>query len=438
MAISFRGGIHPEGHKETASKPIETMPLPEQVILPLSMHIGAECQPIVKKGDHVFLGQKIADSQAPVSSTVHATVSGTVADIAVKKHPDGSNKKAIIIDNDFSDELDQSIKAIDPLSLSQDEFVEHVRQAGIVGHGGAAFPTYFKIKSALGKIDSILINGAECEPYITSDQRIMLEHPAEVIGGARILLNLFKLEDIKICIETNKKEVVPVLREHIPESVNIKIIQVATKYPQGAEKQLINAVLKREVPSGKLPADVGCAVFNIDTVAAIYRLFNSGMPALRRIVTVSGGAVSNPKNLLVRIGTPVRNLLETCGGLKKQVGKLIMGGPMMGTSLYNDEVPVIKGTNAILALARDEINVTKDPHCIRCGKCIEVCPMRIMPIYIYQAALKGDAEHLEKYDTMDCMECGSCAFVCPGKLQLVQGIRVGKQRLTTYRKAAAK
>ncbi|MBQ9535467.1 MAG: electron transport complex subunit RsxC [Clostridia bacterium] len=435
MAFTFKGGIHPDdGKRFTAAKQIELLNAPTHVVLPMTMHIGAPCAPLVKVGDHVCLGQKIADTEAPVSAPIHASVSGTVTEIAPKLHPNGSMVQCIVIENDFQDEPDPSIHALDPDTLTTDEMVAAIREAGIVGHGGAAFPTHTKILSALNKIDNILINGAECEPYITSDYRILLEYPWEVVGGAKILLRMFGLNEVKLGVEMNKQDAFPVLKEYLPQDESIKLCPLTTKYPQGAEKQLIYALTGREVPSGKLPADAGCAVFNVDTAAAIYRLFATGMPVIRRIVTVAGSAIANPKNLEVRVGTPIDQLIAACGGFSEPPNKLLMGGPMMGISLVSDEVPVIKGTNAILAFCKNECVTAKNPVCIRCGKCLAACPMRLAPTYIYNYALKRNVAELERYNTLDCIECGACTYVCPGKLPLVQGIRSGKQLVTDERR----
>ncbi len=435
MAHTFPGGIHPDAHKEaTCGKAIELLKAPEKVILPVSMHIGAPCSPLVNVGDHVCLGQKIADSSAPVSAPVHATVSGTVTEIAPKLHPNGSMVLSIVIENDGLDTPDDSIHPRDIDTLSPEQIIAAVREAGIVGHGGAAFPTHVKISSGLGKVDSVLINCAECEPYITSDHRILLEYPWDVIGGARILQKLFGVKTAVLGIELNKQDAFPVLKSHLPADGSVTLAPLACKYPQGAEKQLIKALTGRDVPSGKLPADAGCAVFNADTAGAIYRLFITGLPMMRRIVTVSGSAVSNPKNLEVRIGTPVEDLLEACGGFLEPPNKLLMGGPMMGNPLFSAEVPVIKGTNAILAFCKEKCPIPARTACIRCGKCVSACPMHLMPTSIYQNYEKHNLAGCERYRALDCVECGACTYVCPAKIPLVQGIRAAKQRVLDARR----
>lgn len=435
MAHTFKGGIHPNDMKAaTCGKAIELMPAPARVVMPMSMHIGAPCSPIVNVGDHVYLGQKIAEAQAPVSSPVHASVSGTVVEIAPKPHSYGSDILSIVIENDFKDEVDPSIKPLDIDTMTPEQVVEAVRQAGIVGHGGATFPTHIKISSGLGKVDNVLINCAECEPYITSDHRILLEYPWEVVGGAKILQKVFGVKEVKLGIELNKQDTFEGLKQYLPEDGSVKIYPLVTKYPQGSEKHLILALTGREVPSGKLPADAGCAVFNTDTCAAIYRLFNTGMPVIRRIVTVTGSAVANPKNLEARIGTPVSALFEAAGGFAESLKKMVMGGPMMGMSIYSLEVPVIKGSNGLLAFCKDEGDVSEATKCIRCGKCVDACPVRLMPTYLYQASQKGTVADMEEFNALDCIECGSCSFVCPAKLPLVQGIRCAKQLVMEERK----
>ena len=435
MAHTFKGGIHPNDMKAaTCGKAIELLPAPARVVIPMSMHIGAPCSPIVNVGDHVYLGQKIAEAQAPVSSPVHASVSGTVVEIAPKPHSYGSDILSIVIENDFKDEVDPSIKPLDIDTMTSEEIVEAVRQAGIVGHGGATFPTHIKISSGLGKVDNVLINCAECEPYITSDHRILLEYPWEVVGGAKILQKVFGVKEVKLGIELNKQDTFDGLKQYLPEDGSVKIYPLVTKYPQGSEKHLILALTGREVPSGKLPADAGCAVFNTDTCAAIYRLFNTGMPVIRRIVTVTGSAVANPKNLEARIGTPVSALFEAAGGFNESPKKMVMGGPMMGMAIYSLDVPVIKGSNGLLAFCKDEGDVSNATKCIRCGKCVDACPVRLMPTYLYQASQKGTVADMEEFNALDCIECGSCSFVCPAKLPLVQGIRCAKQLVMEERK----
>ena len=430
MSQTFKGGVHPDDSKSlTNQKPIEQLPPPELVILPMSMHIGAPCQPLVAVGDHVCMGQKIAEAQAPVSAPIHATVSGTVKAIGPKEHSSGVMMNSIVIENDYQDEIDPSIAPIDHSNMSAEEMIQCIRNAGIVGHGGAAFPTHIKLSSAIGKVDTVIINAAECEPYLTSDHRLLLQYPGEIIEGIKLILKILGLKKALIGVEINKENTFPGIEALLPSDGSIQLCPLATKYPQGAEKQLIKSLTGREVPSGKLPADAGCAVFNADTAASIHRLFSTGMPMYRRIVTVSGPAMANPKNLEVRIGTPIKNLIEYCGGFTEPPTKLLMGGPMMGMAIYSDEVPVLKGTNGLLAFAEKQPLHIKDPRCIRCGRCVESCPMQLVPTYIYQSVMAGNMDECKTYNPLDCIECGVCSYICPAKLPLTQGIRVAKQKI---------
>ena len=435
MAYSFRGGIHPHDYKKsTRHKSIEELPAPARVILPMSMHIGAPCSPVVSVGDTVAVGQKIADSTAPVSAPIHASVSGQVVAIEPALHSNGNKVLSVIIENDGAGRLHESVKPLDFDAMSQEEQIQAVREGGIVGHGGATFPTHVKLKSAVGKVDTIILNGAECEPYITSDHRLLLEKPEEVIGGGRLLSKMLGVENVCLAVEQNKKDTFPRLRELMEREKGMKLCPLRCKYPQGAEKQLILAVTGREVPSGQLPADAGCAVFNVDTAAAIYRLFQTGMPDVTRVVTCAGSAVENPKNLRAPLGAPVSCLVDACGGFAKAPNKLLFGGLMMGVSVYNLEAPVIKGTNAFLALAGKEYRMSPNPTCIRCGKCVAACPIHLMPCKLYQHGQARQYDVCEKLGALDCIECGACAYECPGRLPLVQQHRINKRRIMEQKK----
>ncbi len=442
MVYTFRGGIHPGPHSDpgykaaTNTKPIEAMPAPDQVILPVSMHIGAPAKPIVKVGDIVDMGQPIAEAGGFVSAPVHATVSGKVIAVEPRLHPSGGKVMSIVIENDKEDRLHESVHPYDFAAMSNEERIELIRSAGMVGHGGATFPTHVKIQSGIGKCDTIIVNGAECEPYITSDHRLLLERPEEVVGGLKMLADIMGVQNAIIAIEENKADTFPKIEELIRDDNRLKLYPLKCKYPQGAEKQLINACTGREVPSGKLPADAGCAVFNVDTTGAIYRRFATGMPVVRRVVTVSGSAVTNPKNLESRIGTPIANLIEVCGGFKEPPNKLLMGGPMMGNAQFSLDIPVMKGSNAFLAFCGEEDKRVEEPNCIRCGKCINACPMHLMPMMMNAYGNAGDLTMAVELGAMDCIECGSCAYVCPARIPLVQRFRLTKLQVQQERAAA--
>ncbi len=442
MVYTFRGGIHPGTHSDpgykaaTNTKPIEAMPAPDQVILPVSMHIGAPAKPIVKVGDIVDMGQPIAEAGGFVSAPVHATVSGKVIAVEPRLHQNGGKVMSVVIENDKEDRKHESVHPYDFKAMTNEERIECIRSAGMVGHGGATFPTHVKIQSGIGKCDTIIVNGAECEPYITSDHRLLLERPEEVVGGLKMLADIMGVQTAIIAIEENKSDTYPKIEELIKDDNRLKLYPLKCKYPQGAEKQLINACTGREVPSGKLPADAGCAVFNVDTTGAIYRRFTTGMPVIRRVVTVSGSAIAEPKNLEARIGTPIEKLIDQCGGFKAAPNKLLAGGPMMGNAQFSLDVPVLKGTNAFLAFCEDEDKRVAEPNCIRCGKCINACPMHLMPMMMNAYGNAGDFDKCVELGAMDCIECGSCAYVCPARIPLVQRFRLTKLRVQQARAAA--
>lgn len=439
MAQSFFGGIHPNDKKAaTNKKPIELLPPPAQVVIPMSLHIGAPCKPCVAVGDQVTVGQKIGEATAFVSAPIHASVSGKVVAVEPRIHFSGVKVMSVVIENDFNDTICPAIKPVEkPGDLTPEQLVEIVKEAGIVGLGGATFPTHIKISSGLGKVDTVIINAAECEPYITSDHRYMLERPEEIIGGAKILARIFGVDRVHIGVEANKQNAAELLRLKIEEEKAPAVVEVLhTRYPQGAEKQLCQSITGRQVPPGALPAAIGCAVFNTVTAAAIYQAVTRGMPVTRRVVTVSGSGVNDPKNLDCPIGTPICELLDACGGVKKTTFKVMMGGPMMGHVQYDMDAPIGKGTNAILAFCEDEERTVEHPACIRCGKCVSVCPMHLMPVFMYQYERAGMLQELENANVMDCIECGACTYICPGRLHLVQTFRAGKQKINNARAAA--
>ncbi len=441
MQNTFKGGIHPSDCKSiTKDLAIEKITPPKKIIIPLSQHIGAPCAPLVAVGDRVFVGQKIGDSPSPVSAPVHSSVSGTVTEIKPCPHPNGSVSNAIVIENDYLEEVHESVKKKgDYKKLSKEELIAIVREAGLVGIGGATFPTATKINSCLNdNIDYLIINGAECEPYLTADYRCILEFPHMVIEGLKIMMKIFSVEKAYIGIEDNKPEAIKVLKSAAKDEKGIEIVTLHTKYPQGGEKQLVFAISGREVPSGKLPSAVGAAVFNLGTCIALYEALEFGMPSISRVLTVTGAGINTPKNIMAKVGTQFSYIIdEVCGGLKESAGKVIMGGPMMGTAVYSLDVPVIKGTSGILCLDQNEVEYQKNPECIRCGKCVDACPMGLLPSYINLFASNGNIEMADKYNALDCIECGACTFVCPAKIHLVQTFRVAKIRIGERRRAMA-
>ncbi len=432
MLHRLYGSVHPNDRKIlTKSKPVEPMAkAPEYVVLPMSMHVGAPCNPIVNKGDHVQLGQKIAETTG-LGAPIHASVSGTVTAVEPRPHPNGTQVMSVVIENDFQDEEAPPLERSSPEDMTADELVNLISEAGIVGLGGAGFPTSVKLKGAIGNVDTLIFNGAECEPYITADHRLMLEDGERLLGGVKILMKALNLETALIGVENNKSDAIEHLNELIEPGSGIQVVSLKTRYPQGAEKQLIQALTGRQVPSGKLPADVNCVLFNVSTTAAIYDAVYLGKPLTSRIVTVSGGAVNDPKNLLVPIGTPLNMLLEECGGMKEEPGRLLLGGPMMGNAQFDLSAATIKGTNAMLLLERKECSPIheKEPACIRCGRCIKACPMNLTPLFFDQYTRAGRYRELESYHIMDCIECGCCAYTCPAHLRIVQSIRTAKNEI---------
>lgn len=436
MAHFFFGGVHPQGHKElsceAAIRPIE----PKIVSIAMSQHIGAPCEPLVSVGERVLVGQKIADGQG-LCAPIHASVSGTVIAIEKRYYPSGWLVPGIVIESDGRNIIHPSVQKRESIEgLSPEDLIAIIREAGITGMGGAGFPTSVKLSSGLGKVDTVLINGAECEPYITSDDRLMRESPERIIGGIRIIQQILKPKRTAIGIERNKPEAIESMRKALKGEAELLALKV--RYPQGAEKQLIQAATKRQVPPGGLPAAVGCAVFNVATCAAIYDAVYDGMPLVRRVVTVTGKAIRNPSNLLAPIGTLFEDLVEAAGGFASDPYKIFVGGPMMGIAQHTMETSTIKGNNALTCLSMEDKHEVANPHCIRCGKCVDVCPMHLMPLMLHRAQKKDDLEKLEKYNLLDCIECGSCAFTCPAGIDLVHSFRTGKKLLRDSKAKEAK
>ena len=440
MAFSFFGGVHPKENKFYAcDNPTLEFPEPDILVVPMSQHIGASCTPLVKKGDLVKKGQKIGD-HAGLCAPIHAPVSGKVKSVEMKPHTSGTTMTSVVIENDHLGTLHEDIqprKQAEVDALSAEELIAIIREGGIVGMGGATFPTHVKLSSAIGKVDTIIVNAGECEPFITADDRLCREYPRELISGLKIIMKILGLNTAHIGIEDNKPEAARTLRACLCTQDGISVDVLPAKYPQGAEKQLIYAITGREVPSGGLPAAVGCAVFNAATCKAIHDVVYDGMPLINRIVTVSGDIVMAPKNLLVPFGTTFNDLLEAVGHSENPY-KVLSGGPMMGFTQYDLSVPTIKGTNAVTILGRRNRHVVEDSACIRCGRCIDACPMKLMPVLMYKSLFTGSVEEMKATNMMDCIECGSCAYTCPASVPLVMAFRSAKLQIRNAAAAAAK
>ena len=428
MKRLFFGGIHPKYNKEMSTRVTTFHSIkPERVVIPMQQHIGAPCTPLVQVGDHVLRGQKIGDGEG-LCVPVHASVSGTVEAIEPRPHTSGRMVNSVVIKNDFQDATIALRGNEAPLEqLDPDAILHAIREAGIVGMGGAAFPGNVKALSAMGNVDVLIANACECEPYITADDSLLRTDPEHVLEGMEILRHVLNPNRVVLAVEDNKTEAIVKVNSILKEHPGIELVVLPTRYPQGAEKQLIQSITGRQVPPGQLPVSVGCAVFNVSTYAAIYRAVRLGMPLIQRIVTISGEAIAEPQNFIVRIGTPFHDLIQMAGGLHDKTERVISGGPMMGVAQSDLAVPVIKATNSILCLLKDQNGAAENPVCLRCGKCVSVCPMRLHPTYMYRFTLAGRVDQLQRLNILDCMECGSCAFTCPGKLPLVEQFRKGKQ-----------
>lgn len=431
---TFPYGIHPSENKDwTAEKPIESMPPPEKVFIPLLQHFGAPAEPLVNKGDEVCLGQKIGEGKTLFSASVHSSVSGKVLTVDSYVHPGGNLVPTVTIANDGQDRLSPEIKQVKtPSSLSPEEIRKRVKDAGVVGLGGAAFPTSVKLSPPSDKpIDTIIINGCECEPMLTADYRLMLEYPEDILRGAELIRQATGAERVIVGIEDNK---LPAYKnvEKLTQNSRIEVSLLKTKYPQGAEKNLIYALLRREVPRGGLPFDVGIVVQNVGTTKAIWDAVSQGIPLYQRAVTVSGPGIENPKNILVRIGTPFKDVIEFCGVLEDGVDMLIMGGPMMGIAQWSLDVPVIKGTSGILAWKSSA--PATEYTCIRCSRCIEHCPMGLAPTQLMKYVKFEYFSEAENWGALDCVECGCCQYTCPAKIPLVHWIRLGKNKITALKR----
>lgn len=427
------GGVHPPENKLSQNAPIEVLALPETVAIPISQHLGVPANPVVKKGDTVKAGQLIAKGEAFISANIHASVSGTVQKIDDIVDSSGYRKKAIVIKTEgdiWEEGIDLSTDLIKDITLTPEEIVTRINEKGIVGMGGATFPSHVKLMVPQGKkAEYLIINGVECEPYLTSDHRLMLEKAEEMLVGIQIQMKALKVEKAIIGIENNKPDAIEHIRKLLPSYPGISVEPLKVKYPQGGEKQLIKALVNREVPSGKLPIEVGCVVHNVGTAFAVYEAVQKNKPLVERVVTVTGKAVKQPSNFMVRIGTPIAALLEAAGGLPENTGKVVNGGPMMGKAITDISAPVTKGTSGILLFEKQASSRKPVHNCIRCARCASICAMGLEPYLLAVLADNKRYEDCEAERIMDCIECGSCLYICPSGRPLLDQIRVGKNQV---------
>ncbi len=433
-----RGGVKVDHHKNTADLEVVRMDTPQKVVIPMQMNIGAPCEPVVKVGDEVAVGQLIGDTDKFVSAPIHATVSGKVTAVGDIKMPQGIMSKAVTIESDGEMRLWEGIEP--PVVNSREDFIKAVRNSGLVGLGGAGFPTHVKLNFPPDKgIDTLVINAAECEPYITVDYRECIDNSWDILSAVYMIKDMLGFKKVVIAAEDNKPEAFKILKRIADdkEDVNdeVKLMVLESKYPQGAEKMMVQSATGRQVPPGKLPADVGCVVMNVASVAFLSRYMKTGKPLVSRSLTVDGSAIANPKNVRVPIGTNIGEIIDFCGGFSQDPCKIIMGGPMMGVSLVGTDFPILKQNNAILAFAKDDATVKEETDCIRCGRCAAACPLSLTPTNIVRAVKAKDTSVMNKMGVMVCMECGSCAFSCPAGKPLVQYMRLAKSML---REEAAK
>lgn len=436
--LTFRGGIHPPYNKEyTSQKALRNAEAPKVVYIPLQQHIGAPAKPIVEVGQEVKKGQKIGEPQGFVSTYIHSSVSGKVIGIEQHEIPGGIGL-CIVIENDFKEELDESIKSKGDLeTLQPKDIVKYIQEAGIVGMGGATFPTHVKLSPPPdANIDVVILNGAECEPYLTADHRLMVENPEDVVFGLKVIMKALNVKKGYIGIEVNKPDAIEAVSNAANKFNDIEVVGLKVKYPQGAEKQLIYACTEREVPPGALPSAAGAVVDNVGTAAQIAKTIKTGLPLIERITTVTGSCIKEPANLVTKVGTLVSEIIDQCGGFKEdlKVGKLIMGGPMMGMTQYTTNIVTNKGSSGILCISNEEAKIDEPSNCLRCGRCTEVCPAFLQPLYISANSLKGNFEGAEEHRALDCIECGSCSFICPSRRPLVESIRNAKRQIQAMRR----
>lgn len=436
---SFIGGIHPkEGKALSKDKPTVPFVPKKELVYLLSQHIGAPAKAIVKKGDRVLVGQKIAEADGFVSAPVYASVSGTVKSLEKRLSVAGTMLDAIIVENDDLYEEVEYFPLENPEEVSKEEILKRIAEAGVVGMGGAGFPTHVKLSpKEPEKIEYVIVNGAECEPYLTSDYRRMLEEPEKLVEGLKYILRLFDNAKGCIAIENNKPDCISKLKALVKNEPKIEVKPLKTKYPQGAERQLIYATTKRMIHCDMLPMNAGCVVDNVDTVVAVYHAVKLGKPLMHRIVTVTGDAVGDARNFLVPVGSNYRDLIEAAGGLVKEAQKIVSGGPMMGFALFNLDVPVTKTSSALLCFSEDVVSKEEESSCINCGQCVKVCPGRVVPARLATYANRNDAESFEKIEGMECCECGCCSYVCPAKRQLTQSIKSMRKIILANRKKQA-
>ncbi len=434
-ALSFKGGVRlpADFKKETSGKPIQSLPVPQKVIIPLEQHIGKPARPLYNIGDEVYEGTKIAEAAGIFSAPIHASINGKITQIKKTFHPLKGKGDAIIIEGDGETPEKKAPKE-ELSSLTSHEIIEEIKEKGIVGLGGAAFPTWIKISPPKDKkINTYILNGVECEPFLTCDHRLMIEKPREILKGLKLLMQAVEAEKAYIAIEENKLDAIEIFRKITIQESKIKVVVLKVKYPQGAEKQLIKAVLKREVPSGSLPFHVGVVVSNVGTAYAVYQALYEEKPLIERVVTLAG-AVNNPGNYRVKIGTTIGDLIDKSGGFKKEPRKIIMGGPMMGIAQFSLDAPIIKACSGILVLSQDMVILKKERPCIQCGRCLEVCPVNLMPNKIILFAQNNLWEKSEEYHVHDCIECGACAYNCPSGIPLVHWIKFAKNQLLQLKK----